>query len=235
MLGGVRAAGGALRRWLARSRHLVAARPRLAIGGVLAVVTVLFAGPWGVLSAASTAHRYDVERVPARPVALVLGAGITPDGQPTPFLAHRLDLAVRLWRLGKVQHVLVSGDHSRVDHDEVAVMTRYLTDRGVPGDRVTQDHAGFTTYDSCYRARAAFGVTAAIVVTNDYHLARALWTCRHLGVDAVGVGAHEGIAGHVREAVKDQGRELLADGKALVETVLTRPLPHFLGPREIVR
>ena len=215
-------------RWprVTRRRVLVAA----VTGGALVV-----AGPWALVSATGHRERYPVAAVPARPVALVFGAGLLADGTPSPFLAHRLDLAVELWQRGTVQHVLVSGDHSTVQHDEVGAMTDYLVDHGVPADRVTQDHAGFTTYDSCYRARAVFGVTSAVVVTQDYHVARALWTCRRLGVDAVGVGARESYAGQLRETAKDHAREFLADGKAVAQTLVTHPLPRFLGPREVVR
>lgn len=126
--------------------------------------------------------------VPARPVALVLGAGLHADGRPTPMLADRVAGAVELYRSGAVGHLLLSGDNGSADYDEPTSMRRLALDAGVPADAITLDHAGFSTFDSCARAEAVFGVTAAVVVTQDFHATRAVATCRAAGIDAVGLG-----------------------------------------------
>jgi vancomycin permeability regulator SanA len=133
-------------------------------------------------------YLYPAQAVPAAPVALVLGARVRPDGTPAPFLAARLGLAERLYRAGKVKVLLVSGDAGQPDHDEPDTMRRWLVRHGVPARLVVTDYAGFDTYDSCARANRVFGVRRAIVVTQTYHLARAVALCRHLGIDATGVG-----------------------------------------------
>lgn len=108
---------------------------------------------------------YSPSRVPSAPVALVFGAGLGNRGRPSPLLAERLDTAVELYRAGKVQKVLLSGDNSVRWHDETQAMRRYTMDRGVPSEAVLKDFAGFSTYDSCFRAKAVFGVNRAILVT----------------------------------------------------------------------
>jgi vancomycin permeability regulator SanA len=126
--------------------------------------------------------------VPAAPVALVLGAQVYPDGTPSPFLAARLEIARRLYESGKVRVILVSGDHMHWEYNEPGVMFRWLLAHGVPTEKIVLDHAGFDTYDSCARAKEVFGVTKLIVVTQMFHLPRAVALCRHFGIDATGVG-----------------------------------------------
>jgi vancomycin permeability regulator SanA len=175
-------------------------------------------------------HVHDVAGVPAAPVALVLGAQVYADGTPSPFLAARLDLAKRLFDAGKVRALLVSGDHGRWAYDEPGAMRRYLLDRGVPAEKVVEDHAGFDTYDSCQRARRVFGVGRAIVVTQSFHVARAVALCREVGLDAVGVG--DDSVSRFRWAWMRGGvREHFAAVKAAYD-VVTRREPVFLGPRE---
>lgn len=170
----------------------------------------------------------DLGQVPATPVALVLGAQVYPSGTPSPFLAGRLDLAKRLYDAGRVEVVLVSGDNGAREYNEPDAMRRYLVDAGVPAEKVVADYAGFDTYDSCSRAQRIFGVDRLTVVTQGYHLPRAVATCRALGLDAVGV-ADDGFRG--TEAWR---RGAFRDQIACVKTVLdvvTRRDP-VLGPRE---
>lgn len=164
---------------------------------------------------------------PEAPVALVFGAGLW-DGAPSPYLAHRLDTAVTLYRQGTVRAVLVSGDNSRHDYDEPDAMRRYLTDRGVPARRVVADYAGFDTWDSCTRAARIFGVRRALLVSQDFHVARAAALCGAAGIESHGVPVPE-----PRDATWYAGglRELPGAAKALLDAALT-PEPHFLGPRE---
>jgi vancomycin permeability regulator SanA len=169
----------------------------------------------------------DLADVPPTDVAVVFGAGLW-DGQPSPYLAHRLDAAAELYRAGRVRVVLVTGDNSRTDYDEPDAMRAYLEARGVPDGRIVSDYAGFDTWDSCARARRIFGVDRAVLVSQDFHIRRALALCAAAGVDAYGVGVAE-----PRDATWWYGgvRELVAAGKAAVDAAL-RPDPHFLGPRE---
>lgn len=212
-------------------------RPRLTrrrlvalVGGLLLLGGLASAGPTLYVRSSTDDHLYAVADVPSAPVAIVFGAGIRGDA-PSPFLRQRLDLAIELYQAGKVKGLLMSGDHGRVTHDEVAVMSAYAVAHGVPAAVIGQDHAGFDTYDSCYRAKAIFGIQRAVVVTQDFHLPRAVFLCRRLGVDAFGVGVDSSrdFPGDTRRFAV---REVLSTGKAVWQAVVTRPEPRFLGPRE---
>ena len=157
-----------------------------ALSVAAAVLTMAAGDLW--VRAEARGHVYTVAAVPAAPVALVLGAQVYPDGNPSPFLAARLEIARRLLAAGKVRAILVSGDHMDWVYNEPGAMFQWLVDRGVPSQRIVLDHAGFDTYDSCARARAVFGVSEAIVVTQSYHIDRAVALCRTQGIDATGVG-----------------------------------------------
>lgn len=133
-------------------------------------------------------HVYPEADVPPRPAALVLGAQVYPDGRPSPFLAARLDLARRLHDAGRVRTLLVSGDGRAASYDEPAAMRAYLVAAGVPEEDVLIDGGGVDTYASCVRARKVFGVTRLTLVSQTYHLPRAVGTARALGLCAVGVG-----------------------------------------------
>lgn len=129
---------------------------------------------------------YHADDVPERAVAMVLGAKADP-GRPSAFLAARLDVAVALFESGRIRAILVTGDGRPRSNDEPKVMKDYLVERGVPAAQIVEDPAGFDTYDSCVRARDVYGVTELTVITQDYHLNRAIAICRAVQVDAVGV------------------------------------------------
>lgn len=196
----------------------------------LGLLTALAATPWVWVQTSSAAHRHAAADVPRAPVALVLGAGLTRSGTPTPFLAGRLDVAADLYRRGKVEVLLVSGDNSTAGYDEPSAMRAYLIGRGVPEDVVVADYAGLDTWDSCTRAKRIFGVERATVVTQEFHLPRAVALCRSAGIEASGVGhdtsqwATTTAYGHFREA--------FAAGKAMWDGLVAQPDPRFLGPRE---
>ncbi len=205
-------------------------RVRIALTG-FAVLVLQVAGPSVVMRLATWGDRYgDPAQTPRRSVALVFGAGLQLDGTPSPFLQQRLDLAAGLFRDGRVRAILVTGDHGTTSHDEPGAMKAYLAAHGVPAQRVVEDHAGFSTYDSCYRAKAIFGVTDAVVVSQGYHLPRAVFTCRQLGISAVGLGASE-LSAAPGETISDSLREVLSSVKASWQLVL-HPAPRFLGPHE---
>jgi vancomycin permeability regulator SanA len=165
--------------------------------------------------------------VPRAEVAVVFGAGLW-QGRPSPYLAHRLDAAAALYRAGRVEVVLVTGDNSREDYDEPDAMRAYLIRHGVPDGRIVGDYAGFDTWDSCVRARRIFGVDRAVLISQDFHIRRAVALCEAAGVDAYGVGV---AAEHDVTWYYGGTRELFAAGKAALDAVF-RPDPRFLGPRE---
>ena len=122
-------------------------------------------------------------------MAIVFGAGITADGRPMPALADRVWTAVELYNAGKVEKLLMTGDNRFVDYNEPQAMKEYALARGVSDEDIVLDYAGRRTYDSCYRARHIFGVREAVLITQHFHLDRALYICDKLGIDAVGVAA----------------------------------------------
>jgi vancomycin permeability regulator SanA len=168
-----------------------------------------------------------VADAPAEPVAVVFGAGLNPDGTPSPYLAGRLNTALELYRLGKVKAFLVTGDNDRVSYDEPDAMRTYLLQHGVPSDRVVRDYAGFHTWDSCARARRIFGVRSALLVSQEFHIRRAVALCRSAGIDAHGVGDQEA---HNATWYYGGVRELPAAAEALFDVVF-QPAPTFLGPQ----
>ena len=120
---------------------------------------------------------------------LVLGAGVRDNGSPSHMLEDRLKKAIELYRAEISPKLLMSGDHGRVGYNEVGVMKRYAVREGVPESNVFMDHAGFSTYESLRRAKEVFGVQKVLIVTQGYHLYRALYIARQLGLEAYGVGA----------------------------------------------
>jgi vancomycin permeability regulator SanA len=174
----------------------------------------------------------DPASVPHRQVALVPGAGLTASGDVTWFLRDRLDAAIKLYQLGKVDGLLLTGDNHTKGYDEPSAMRAYAMNHGVPSGAITLDYAGFNTYDSCYRARHIFGVSGAVVVTQGYHLPRAVYLCRSVGIDVAGLAVADW--GHVPtdKMVRYQARELLADAKALWDTDVVDRNPRCLGRHE---
>ncbi|MFE6891755.1 vancomycin high temperature exclusion protein [Streptomyces sp. NPDC057694] len=168
-----------------------------------------------------------VADVPRTDVAVVFGAGLW-NGEPSPYLAHRLDAAAELYRSGRVRVLLVTGDNSRAEYDEPDAMRTYLTRHGVPSRAVVSDYAGFDTWDSCVRAKKIFGVDRAVLVTQGFHVRRAVALCEAAGVSSYGVGVDE-----VHDVTWYAGgaREVLAATKALADAAF-RPDPHFLGRQE---
>ena len=183
------------------------------------------AGSVRFVRSAAAGHIYTESDVPAAPVALVLGAQVNPDGTPSAFLAARLDLARRLYDAGRVEVIIVSGDHLAPEYDEPAAMREYLIQAGMPAEKVIPDFGGFDTYESCLRAKRIFQLSQLIIVTQSYHLVRAVATCRALGIDAAGVGDES-----VRQHSMAWRRGAIRDQLACVKTVLdlvTRPNPKL--------
>lgn len=155
---------------------------------------------------------------------LVLGAGLR-NGKPSPVLKDRLDTAYKLYEDGYSKKIIVSGDHGKKYYDEVNVMKNYLLDKGVESNNIFMDHAGFSTYDSVYRAKEIFLANNVIVVTQQYHLYRSLYIAKKLELDAVGVSA---TLRDYSGSVKFEIREILARDKDFVKSIF-KPEPKYLG------
>jgi vancomycin permeability regulator SanA len=180
----------------------------------------------------ASARIVSVNDAPQKSVAIVFGAGLTRDGHPTRVLRDRVETAVELYFAGKVEVLLLSGDNRFVDYNEPQAMKDYALHLGVPEDDIVLDYAGRRTYDTCYRAKEIFQVDEAILVTQGFHLPRALYTCNQLGVDATGVAA-QNLYFLKRYRAYWHIRELLATPVALWEVHIARPLPVLGNPEPI--
>ncbi|MBB4693620.1 SanA/YdcF family protein [Paractinoplanes abujensis] len=205
-----------------RSRLITWVRPRRLVL-VAAVLVLLVSAPWMWTTTAALGHVHDAAEAPAADVVIVLGTTVGAGGQPEARLAGRLQTAAELVAAGRARTVLVSGDGGGDSGDEPAAMTAYLTGPlGVDAARVVADPYGLDTYDSCIRARDVFGVRRALVVTQAYHLSRAVTVCRSLGLDADGVKARCDGCGRALLAEKAV-RDYFASGKAAWDVVRQRP------------
>jgi vancomycin permeability regulator SanA len=199
----------------------------LVLGGVaLLVLSRLVTGIYGWF------RTYGESDVPARRVAIVFGAGLTRSGGATPILRDRIQTAANLYFARKAEKLLMSGDNSTLEYNEPAAMRDYALSLGIPAEDIVLDYAGRRTYDTCYRAKEIFGVTEAILVTQQFHLPRALYLCNMLGVDGVGVAADN--YNYRRMSLLFWNiRELAATVTAIVDVHLTRPLPILGKPEPI--
>jgi vancomycin permeability regulator SanA len=200
-------------------------RRRLVQGVVAGCVLALLPATWMHLVTGDRLRT--TADVPRTEVAVVFGAGLW-DGEPSPYLAHRLDAAAGLYRAGRIEVVLVTGDNSREEYDEPDAMRAYLVRHGVPDGRIVSDYAGFDTWDSCVRAKRIFGVDRAVLISQGFHIRRAVALCQEAGVTSYGVGVDEA---HDVTWYYGGAREVLAAGKAALDAVF-EPDPTFLGPKE---
>ena len=172
------------------------------------------------------------DQAPAKRVAIVFGAEVKKDGTPSVVLRDRVETAVELFKSGKVEKLLMSGDNRFVDYNEPEAMRQYALTLGMPDADIVLDFAGRSTYDTCYRAKEIFGVDSAILITQGFHLPRALFLCNALGVDAVGVEAdHYYYLKRLRFLWNI--RELLATVKSVWDVYLAKPLPVLGEPEPI--
>lgn len=206
-------------------RILIAAGGTFFALGVLAALAILALRWWTDRTAKPLI--YPIETAPSRRVAIVFGAGVWPDGRLSAILEDRVYTAVQLYRAGKVEKLLMTGDNRFIEYNEPGHMRAYALSLGVPSEDIVLDYAGRRTYDSCYRARHIFGVTEAILVTQAYHLDRALFTARALGIDAVGVAADRQAYVYLR---RYWWREVLATPVAWWEVKVSHPLPILGEP-----
>ena len=168
-----------------------------------------------------------IEKIPSKYTCIVLGAHVGFDGTPSTVLADRLNAALELYQNGKVKRFLLTGDHGRVKYDEVNNMMQYLINRGVPKQNIFLDHAGFDTYNSMVRAKEIFLVKDAIIVTQEFHILRAIYIAHNKGLDVCGYAAPMSDT-HPLKYLKF--RESVARIKAFWEVLINRK-PHFLGTK----
>lgn len=199
--------------------------------GLAVVFALLLWGPSVYAKLSTHGERYNlaetpVSKVPERHVAIVFGAGLYDHGKPTSYLRERVETAVQLYKAKRVDKLLMTGDNTRKGYNEPKAMGTLAKQLGVPSKDIVLDYGGRDTYDSCHRARVIFKVYSGTVVTQGYHLPRALMTCRGLGINAIGVAAnHDGrdfTASYIM-------REWLSTDKAAYE-LMKKPNSAVRGP-----
>ena len=158
---------------------------------------------------------------------LVLGAGVWGDG-PSHLLEERLNKGVEVYNTGCTNRILMTGDHGREEYDEVNVMKSFAIEKGAVAEEVFMDHAGFSTYESMYRAKEVFQVKKVVIVTQKYHLYRAVYNARKLGLDAYGVAADGQYIFSLPVRAYNNFRESLARCKDFVWCII-KPEPTYLG------
>ena len=196
------------------------------------LLVILFGLPRLLTAWYASGRMFTAEDSPPSRAAIVFGAGLQKDGTPSPVLKDRVAAAARLYELGKVERILMSGDNRFVDYNEPAAMKTFALSLGVPEEIIVLDYAGRRTYDTCFRAREIFGLTEALLVTQRFHLPRAIFTCSRLGVKANGVIADLRDY-HIHSLQFWHAREIPATLVALVEVYITRPLPVLGEPEPI--
>lgn len=193
----------------------------------LLTITLLFIGIFfgiEIYVKESTKERINTKKIDNIDCILVLGAGIR-NNKPSPMLTDRLNKAIELYNQKISDKIIVSGDHGRTDYDEVNVMKKYLIDAGIPSENIFMDHAGFSTYDSLYRARDIFEAKKIIIVTQEYHMYRSLYIAKKLNIDAYGAPAKKiSYAGDTYREL----REKIARVKDVIKCVI-KPKPKYLG------
>jgi len=193
----------------------------LTVGNVLAINAHIknFAGQY-ILdsdSIASLGENFDC--------ALILGCKVKANGRPSDMLHDRLQRGVELYNAEVVPKLLMSGDHGQTEYDEVNTMKQFALDDGIASSDVFMDHAGFSTYESMYRAREVFDAKKIVIVTQEYHLYRAIFIARKLGIEAYGIPADYHI--YAGQSARD-AREILARYKDYFSTII-KPTPTYLG------
>lgn len=204
-------------------------RPRVFLGVVILLGLSL---PRLITSLYANSRIYQINESPSKRVAIVFGAGLRRDGTPTAILRDRVETAANLYASGKVEKILMSGDNRLENYNEPESMRQYALSLGVPAQAIVLDYAGRRTYDTCYRAKAIFGVDSALLVSQKFHLPRALFLCNTLGLDAAGVEANQR---HYRRLSLFlwNFREQLATIGAFLDVYVSNPLPVLGDPEPL--
>ncbi len=207
--------------------------------GILALFCLGIIGCLSVFGGSSYIKNHTAEKIVTEAEAaaldadciLVLGCGVREDGSPSLMLRDRLEKGIALYKAGAAPKLLMSGDHGRKEYDEVNLMKAYAVEKGIPSQDIFMDHAGFSTYDSMYRARDIFCAEKAIIVSQEYHLYRALYLAEKLGLEACGFPA---LDVNYRGQAYREFREMLARTKDFC-TAVFQPQPKFLGEEIPIR
>lgn len=187
------------------------------------LLAVVFVVGSNIYVCSSTENQFNISSKDADCI-LVLGAGVR-NGKPTPMLNDRLESAIQLYKDKKAPKIIMSGDHGQKEYDEVNIMKNFAIEKGVPSSDIFMDHAGFSTYESLYRAKEIFQAKKVIIVTQDYHLYRALYIANQLGLDATGVPSNpRKYSGQTKRDI----REFAARVKDVI-TCTFKPEPTYLG------
>lgn len=198
----------------------------------LLLLVVVIGIPRIITALASSGKIFMAEDAPSARAAIVFGAGLQRDGTPSPVLKDRVSAAVQLYQTGKVEKLLMSGDNRYIDYNEPAAMKTYAVSLGVPEEAIVLDFAGRRTYDTCYRAKHIFGLDEALLVTQKFHLPRAIFTCQGLGLNGMGVAADLRIYNSHSLRFWSM-RELPATMVAVWQVWVSHPLPVMGDPEPI--
>ena len=201
----------------------------LVAGALIAIALFMPRSIMGLYAADKT---FTVEDVPSARIAIVFGAGLLRDGSAGPVLSDRMQTAVALYQGGKVEKILVSGDNRFVEYNEPEAGRQYALEHGVPNEDIVLDYAGRRTYDTCYRAKYIFGVDEAILVTQEFHMPRALTLCNWFGVRSVGVEAANRYF-LKRARLWWNIRETFAVFQSAWDLLIAKPIPVMGEPESI--
>jgi len=197
---------------------------------IFLIVIILIPINWLLIRLKFSKKMNSMEETPIRKVAIVFGAGLQKDGTPSPVLKDRIEAAVSLLKTNKVEKILFSGDNRYVNYNEPESMRSYALTLGVPDSSIVLDYAGRRTYDTCYRAKYIFGITNAVLVTQRFHLPRALFICTQLDMNVSGTIADNRIYSNKSMQYWNL-REMLATTAAIWDVFIKKPLP-VLGEKE---
>lgn len=199
----------------------------------LAVLCVLVLSIPRIITGLYAANRiYESSNSPSKRVAIVFGAGLRRDGTPTAILRDRVETAADLYASGKVEKILMSGDNRLDNYNEPEAMRLYALSLGIPAQAIALDYAGRRTYDTCYRAKAIFGIESALLVSQKFHLPRALFICNTLGLDTEGVEANQHRYRRISLLTWNL-REQLATVGAFLDVYISNPLPVLGNPEPL--
>jgi len=191
---------------------------------VFLLILVVFSINFYVVASTKSSFVTDYKNLGDVDCIIILGAGVR-DGNPSPMLEDRLLKGIELYKNGVSGKIIMSGDHGRKDYDEVNVMKKYAIEKGVASSDIFMDHAGFSTYETMYRAKEVFKAKKVVIVTQQYHLYRALYIAKNLGLEAYGVNSDQRrYAGQFYRDI----REVLARNKDFVKCIF-KPFPTYMG------
>jgi SanA protein len=197
---------------------------------ILLLIFVLIGAPRLIMIQQARKKIFDLESAPINRVAIVFGAGLNRDGTPTTVLRDRVSIAADLYFGGKIEKILMSGDNRFISYNEPGAMKSYALNLGIPEEDIVLDYAGRRTYDTCVRAKEIFQLESAILVTQKFHLARALYICNILELDVFGVSAD---LRSYRDSDYWKIREIVASLVAFVQVHITKPEPVLGEPEPI--